>query len=236
MYKIVDMWLTPNYYSRPEYENNVKFIVIHWVGVAKGTINGVYNYFEDRKYGQNSYGSAHEMVSEDIVARFIPDNEMAYAVGSKKYTDYKYEIMGEEYPNCNTYNIEVAVEDNEGNMTKKTYSTLVERVAHLVKYYNLDISKVILHHDITGKICHKLFVDRPNLWEIFKFNVGEKMNEDVDKMGILITKQKFNFLGKDAEMDVLSLEDHVYLNAENLRFLGLDVRYDEKTKTVIVSL
>ena len=31
-----------------------------------------------------------------------------------------------------------------------------------------DICNLYLHHDITGKDCHKWFVDNPDEWEIFK--------------------------------------------------------------------
>ena len=227
------MWLTPNYYSRPQYKNIPEFVVIHWVGVANATLTGVFNYFEDRKNGKNSYGSAHSMISGELIGRFIPDNEMAYAVGSNHYTDYKYEIMQDAYPNSNTYNIEVRVEDLEGNMDELTYETLIEYTKDLLEHYGLDISKVLLHGEITGKDCHKLFMNNSELWAEFKDEVNERLG---NKMEILTTEQNFDFLGRKIILDVKNIDDHVYISAENLREMGLKVKWIEETNTVVVSL
>lgn len=37
---------------------------------------------------------------------------------------------------------------------------------------------LIRHHDVTGKICPKWFVDHPDAWEQFKRDVAAKMNPE----------------------------------------------------------
>ena len=234
-YKTVNMWLTPNWYSRPEYKCIPRFVVIHWVGVANATLTGVYNYFEAKKYGKTGYSSAHEMIINQMVGKFIPSNEMSYAVGASKYTDLKYELMGSEYPNSNTYNIEVMHIDMDGNFNESTFDTLVERTADLLTEFGLNADEHLLRHfDITNKICPKLFVENPQLWDEFKQEVKERMESD--KMDILTVKQPVNFLGKEGELEMINIDGHVYFSAKNLRSLGLEVQYIKDKNEVKVSL
>jgi N-acetylmuramoyl-L-alanine amidase len=138
------------------------------------------NYFENRKYGKTCYGSAHEIIdlNGDIVLA-IPPNEMAYHVGSKKYTDEALDILG-DYPNDCSYGIECTHIDWNGTMTKETLETLVNRCADLCQKYNLNpITDIWTHKQVVGwKPCPKYFVDHPDEFETFKIKVSELMKKN----------------------------------------------------------
>lgn len=177
-YKIIDKWVTPNPYSRPKTKmSKVKGIVVHWVAVPYGSASGVFNFFEGRKNGKNNYGSAHETIDLDgSIWRMIPENEIAYHVGAVKYKERALKELS-TYPNNCTYGIECTHIDAKGKMSDTVYNTLVERVADLCKRWSLDpLKNLYLHYDITGKDCHKWFVDNPKEWELFKNKVKIRMN------------------------------------------------------------
>lgn len=180
MMNIVQKWLTPNKYSRPQTKlEKVKGIVVHWWAVPNGSISGVWNFYENRKNGKNGYGSAHFIVGlKGEILQCIPEDEVAYAVGAKKY----YTNRLGKYPNNCTLHIEMAHIDLKGNMTKETWETSVKLTANLLKKYNLTVNDIYRHYDITRKDCPKLFVDNPKEFERFKNDVSKELKGiDVDK-------------------------------------------------------
>ncbi|MBO8161056.1 MAG: N-acetylmuramoyl-L-alanine amidase [Thermosipho sp. (in: Bacteria)] len=196
-YKTVEMWLTPNKYSRPQKPlKEIKALVVHWVANPKSSAKSNRDYFENRKYGKSSYGSAHEIIdlNGDVIL-CIPDSEIAYHVGSKTYTREALEKLS-NYPNNCTYGIECCHLDWEGNMTKETYNTLVERLADLCLKYNLDPLKDIwLHKEIVGwKECHRYFVRNPLAYKKLKEEVKIEQKRGDKKM----LKDWQEKLGKDS--------------------------------------
>jgi len=178
MYKIVEDYLTPNKFSRPEKKlKSVKGVVVHWVANAKTSARANRNFFEMRKNGDQGFGSAHYIIDLDgLVILAIPPEEMAYHVGARKYKDKAVQNLS-IYPNNCTIGIECTHLDNMGIMSKHTYETLVELVADLMKRYALNPAKDLYrHYDITGKDCHKWFVDNNDEWQRFKELVKTKMN------------------------------------------------------------
>ncbi|WP_427340663.1 peptidoglycan recognition protein family protein [Caloranaerobacter sp. DY30410] len=179
-YRIIENYITPNKHSRPQKPlKNIKGIVIHWVANPKSSAKSNRDYFENRKYGKTGYGSAHEIIdlNGDIIL-CIPDNEIAYHVGSKIYTKEALERLS-SYPNNCTYGIECCHLDWEGNMTKETYNSLVERLADLCLKYNLDpLKNIWLHKEVVGwKDCHRYFVRNSLAYEKLKEEVKMKLEQ-----------------------------------------------------------
>ncbi len=52
--------------------------------------------------------------------------------------------------------------------TSATYESLVRLTRWLMEEYGLDTSQVIRHYDVTGKLCPKAFVERPEAWSSFR--------------------------------------------------------------------
>jgi len=175
MYQIKENYLTINKYSRPGKKlNKVKGIVIHWVANARTSANGNRNFFENRKEGKTGYGSAHFIIDLDgSVMLVLPEDEMAYHVGANRYMDEAVKKLS-EYPNDCTLGIECTHLSDNGRMSKQTDETLVKLITDLMYKYMLDPEKdLYLHFDITGKDCHKWFVDNSDEWDNLKKRVAE---------------------------------------------------------------
>lgn len=179
MYGIEKKYLTPNSFSRAGGQiKQIKGIVVHWVQNTGTSALLNWLYFELRKAGRNGYGSAHYIIDQDgTVLQAIPDDEVAYHVGADSYTQNAKRNLS-SYPNDCTLGIECTHYKDNGEMKVATYKTLVELAADLLLRYRLDPDTALYrHYDITGKICHKWFVDNPDEWENFKIKVKRKCTE-----------------------------------------------------------
>ncbi|MFI2856769.1 N-acetylmuramoyl-L-alanine amidase family protein [Paenibacillus sp. JSM ZJ436] len=198
-YEVITQYLTPNKYSRPGYKlRKVRGLIIHWVANPNTSAKGNRDFFESRKGGLKSYGSAHELIDLDgdvVVA--LPPDELAYQAGSSQpykpgtkqiYTPVAWEKLNstgkphlKPYPNDCTYGIECCHIDWNGKMTGDTYNSLVERCVHWCKYFNLDpLTDIYTHQEVVGwKDCHRWFVNNPVEWKKFKQLVSDKMNNKV---------------------------------------------------------
>lgn len=194
-YKIIEQYLTPNKYSRPQMKLRcIKGIVIHWVANPMSSAKGNRDFFESRKAGTKGSGSAHEVIDLDgDVVLCIPKNEVAYQVGSSQpykagskqiYTPLAWDQLNtnlprkvKPYPNNCCYGIEATHIDWNGKMTDATLNTLVERTADLCIEFKLDpLHDVYTHQEIVGwKDCHRWFVNNPNEWQAFKLKVKTMM-------------------------------------------------------------
>lgn len=173
--QIKDMLLTPNKWSRPQNKlNKVRGIVWHWVANPNSTAQGNRNFFENRKSGKTNYGSAHYIIDLDgKVVRCLPDNEMAYHVGSNTYTKEALNRLG-SYPNNNTIGIECTHLDWNGNMTEATQKALFELTAKLLKEHKLTINDIWLHKTVVGwKDCHRFYVNNASAYKKAKEAVAK---------------------------------------------------------------
>lgn len=150
MYKIDQILLPVNKYTRPGRKITPKGVVIHWT--ANEGVNADAERHADYFSGASVYASAQYFADEDSIVQLIPDNEMAYHVGARSYRTSKYG----SYPNSTMIGVEMCVNSN-GNF-KETWKRSVWLVAHLLKKHNLTINELERHHDITGKDCPKYFV------------------------------------------------------------------------------
>jgi len=185
-------FLTINKFSRPgNLLKAVKGIVVHWVANPNSTAQNNRDYFESlkRQYSVKKpiYASAHYIIGLDgEIVQCIPDNEMAYHVGSKTYTQEALNKLS-NYPNDCTVGIECCHIDWNGNMTEKTYNSLINLCVKKLKEFNLTVDNLWLHKEVVGwKDCHRWFVNNPNEWVKFKRKVGKQMNSYI---GYEITKE-----------------------------------------------
>jgi N-acetylmuramoyl-L-alanine amidase len=232
--------LTPNKYSRPQSKlNKVKAIVIHWVANPNSTAIQNRNFFENRKSGKSGYGSAHYIVgAKGEIIQCLPDEEMAYHVGSKTYTKETLGRLG-YYPNSTSLGIEMCHPDWTGKPTIETYHATINLTAHLLKKYNLTIKDIWLHKEVVGwKQCHKYYCDNPGEWDKFKSDVNEVLNGNKQGGNTQMEQWKID-MGKKA---VQALHEKELINdpsywdekldkpAENWLFFELLNRIAEKVK------
>lgn len=190
MYKVMEKLLTPNEYSRPRLPlKGVLGLVIHYVANPMSSAMANRNFWEGRKDTKKDYGSAHYIIdlNGDVLIA-VPPTEGTYHSGAKVFKPIvKEKLHGA--PNSYTLGIECTHTDKTGKMTDATYRTLVELCVDLCKRFNLNpITDLYLHYDITGKDCHKWFIDNPVEWSKFKNLVVTTMKPPVEKIVIDDTK------------------------------------------------
>lgn len=174
--KIIQDLLTPNKYSRPEIPLEVvKGIVVHYVANKNTSAKANRNFFELREDGSYGFGSTHYIIGlEGEIIQCVPENEVCYHVGAKKYIPGIQDKLGKK-PNYSTIGIETCHITDTGVMTPKTRNTLVIFVTQLLKKYNLSIYELFRHFDITGKICPRFFVDNTDEWDRFRIQVNNNL-------------------------------------------------------------
>ena len=164
MPQIEEELLTPNKYSRSQLPlNTVKGIVIHYTANPKSDAMDNRNYFENLKDTHTTSVSSHFVIGLDgTIIQCIPLNEIAYASNDR---------------NIDTISIECCHMKKNGAFTDETYQSLIELTAWLCGEYNLGKEDIIRHYDVTGKNCPKYYVEHEELWEKFKQDVFEYIDE-----------------------------------------------------------
>jgi len=185
-------FLTLNRYSRPgKKRKGVKTIEVHWVANPGTSAKFNRDYFEMRKGGKLSFGSTHYIVDLDgDIVQIIPEEEIAYSSGSKSYKPGVTSVFGNP-PYQNTISIECTHINGKGEMSSDTYTALTALCVYLCKKHRLPASALVLHYDLTGKRCHKWFVDNPKEWEIFKEAV-ETESKETDNIDVTYTEGGYN--------------------------------------------
>lgn len=161
--------LDVNPYSRPGTAiDEVAGIVIHYTANPGTTAQQNRDYFNNLATTGETYASSHFVIGlEGEIIQCIPCSEIAYASNDR---------------NHDTLAIECCIEDDTGEFNSATYASLVELTAWLVGRYDLSISDVIRHYDVTGKNCPKYYVEHEDAWEQFKADVVDYLLENGTEM------------------------------------------------------
>lgn len=163
--KVQQELLSISDYSRPGVKmESIENIVIHYASVPGTTAADKRDFYESLKDKKESTESVHFIVDLDgTIVQCIPVTETACA--SKAYN---VKCISIEY--CNT--------GADGSMSNKTYENMVALVAYLCEEYEIPVSKVLRHSDITGSMCPLFFVQNEDAWEQFKDDVEKVMKGD----------------------------------------------------------
>lgn len=176
----------------------VRALVIHWTAnTSRGanaaanasyfarkyrTIGGKYYEMSNDEKGNPkpfSQASAHYCVDSNGIMTAIPETEVAFHVGAKSYKALAIERFkmsnGLVRPNEFCIGIEMCV-NSDGDWNRTVENTL-DLASEIMIRYGLNISQVIMHHDVTGKNCPKMYVDDPRAWADFKAKLAKKVNE-----------------------------------------------------------
>ncbi len=156
--KMIEMFLTPNEYSRPQTPlKKVKSVVVHYTANPGTSAESNRNYFESLKNNQTTSVSSHFVIGLDgEIIQCIPLDEISYASNQR---------------NIDTISIECCHPDETGKFTKETYLSLVRLVAWICCEYNLDKKDIIRHYDVSGKKCPLYFVEHEDEWNMFQDDV-----------------------------------------------------------------
>lgn len=155
--------LTENPWSRPGTPlEEIRGVVIHYVGNPNTSAEANRNYFESLKDGtEGIYASAHFIVGlEGEVVQCIPLTEWAYASNSR---------------NGDTVSVEVCHPDETGEFSPVTYDRTVELTAWLCSTFGLTADDVLRHYDVSGKICPRYYVENEDAWSGFLADVDARL-------------------------------------------------------------
>ena len=129
-------------------------IVMHYTGGNGDTAEGNANYFA----GANREASAHYFVDEDSIVQTVKESDTAWHAGNWDM-------------NCRSIGIEMCSrKDSKGNyyIPDATVKRAAGLVRELMAKYDIPVTGVIRHYDVTGKKCPAPMVDNPVLWQNFK--------------------------------------------------------------------
>lgn len=141
--------------------SDIKYIVIHYTANNGDTAKNNADYFAKNK---NLSSSAHYFVDENCVWQSVKDADTAWHCGAKSY---KHSYCR----NDNSIGIELCSrKDGSGNyyFKEETIKNSADLTKNLMAKYNIPVTNVIRHYDVTGKLCPAPMVNDVSLWNKFK--------------------------------------------------------------------
>lgn len=148
--------------------SQIKYLVYHYTGNDGDHAAANAKYYRDTVV----QASAHYFVDDTDVYRSVPDLEIAWAVGGKKWADCSRTGGGTLYgvvTNSNSISIEMCdtVHDGQIMATERTLGKAAALGRELMAKYNIPPERVVRHFDVTGKHCPAYFMASA-AWEAFK--------------------------------------------------------------------
>ena len=148
--------------------SSIKYLVFHYTGNDGDNDTNNANYYANHVVE----ASAHYFVDDDSITQSVLDNEIAWAVGGKKWADCDKTGGGKLYKtvtNANSISIELCDTKKDGtySATEETLKTAIALARILMQKYNIPIENVVRHFDVTGKHCPAYFMDETK-WKVFK--------------------------------------------------------------------
>lgn len=158
----------------------IKYIVLHYTSNIGDTALNNVKYFNSTV----TKSSAHYFVDDDNIYQSVPCDFAAYAVGlgsmSKPY------ISNPEFfnkcKNSNSISIEMCGGKTTRECSARTKQRACELTYALMKCFNIPLSNVIRHYDVTGKKCPAWAVDDPAKWLELRIEIAKLINEEDDKL------------------------------------------------------
>lgn len=167
--KIIEMFLTPNKYSRPQIKlEKVKKIAVHYVGNPNTSALANRNYFEGLKDQMPDKTGKYCLKPDGSYLMYNGSKVRIRSVSAHFLIGLGGEIIQciplDEWSYCtnqaNGYSISIECchPDATGKFTAATEKSLAELCAWLVEKYGLAVDDIIRHYDVTGKQCPLYYV------------------------------------------------------------------------------
>ena len=158
-----------------------KYIVIHYVGAVSTALNNT-------AYFKNTYrgASAHYFVDENSIFQCVEDTNKAWHVGAKVYYNGAR--------NENSIGIEMCCKKKNGRwyFEPETERNTMALTKQLMDQWNIPITNVCRHYDVTRKICGEPYVSNYEAWQNFLKGVQE-MEQVTREQKEEIIKQFYGF-------------------------------------------
>lgn len=142
--------------------NVVKYIIVHYTGNNTDSAKNNAIYFN----GGNRNASAHYFVDDNSIYQVVEDNKGAWHIGNSKTAPN----------NQNSIGIEMCCKN--GVVTEKTEENTIQLVKFLMKKYNVPISNIRTHAEVTnyGKTCPNWSANNWQRWKNFKNKLTTTVN------------------------------------------------------------
>lgn len=193
----------------------IQWIVVHYTANDGDTDAGNASYFARTP---NLSASAHYFVDEDSVTQSVRDTDTAWHCGASTYYN--------ACRNANSIGVEMCSDIVGGKyvITEQTVARTVELVRMLMQKYNIPVSRVCRHYDVTHKECPEPWVRNPQLWEDFKKRLTQKEDEEVvEKKTVLLD-------GKEYTCDCIEKDGNNFVKMRSLPQAGYTVVFDAARK------
>lgn len=183
----------------------IEYVVIHYDAGTKATARNNVDAFATHKPGT----SAHYFVDENEVAQSVPENMSAQHCGGRKYNNGAPAPFHLNCMNSNSIGIELCSRKNgwgEYYIPVATQNRGARLVADIMRRFNIGMSHLIRHYDVTGKHCPEPFVREPRQWEDFKDLVEKYLNPVEDEQEVkehMIYYEKIGDIPDDVRREVV---------------------------------
>lgn len=160
-------------FGKERSRKKIRYIVLHYTGNDGDTAEENGEYFKK----PNRKASAHYFCDERSIVQTVQDNFTAWHCGAKKYKH-------KQCRNENSIGIEMCSRKKNGRfyIEEKTAGNALWLVRVLMKKYNIPISHVLRHYDVTGKDCPKPWVREEKVWKEFKERAEEMRYNKIEEM------------------------------------------------------
>ena len=198
--------------------SRIKYIVVHYTGNNGDTALANTNYFKSYRGA-----SAHYFVDDTSIYQSIEDKNIAWHCGANSY----------KHPYCrnsNSIGVELCSYIISGKYAfkPKTVDNAVWLVKELMERYNVPITNVIRHYDVTGKICPEPYVRDVKAWENFKARLtATEIKKENDEM---VETINININGKCYKVARILKNGKNYIAISDLEQAGFSISYDKNTK------
>ena len=157
-----------NNYGSSRDTSDIKYIVIHYTGNNGDKAVSNAKYFHNNNVGV----SAHYFIDENEIYQSVQDDYIAWHCGAKTYKHLKCR-------NNNSIGVEHCsyMKNGKWYFKEATIEKSIELVAELMKKYNIPISNVVRHADVTGKSCPQPFLYNNADWNNYLSKVESKYKE-----------------------------------------------------------
>lgn len=172
-YILKEQWANTGNYGGSRTAGDIQYLVLHYTGNNGDTAANNAAYFQNHVV----QASAHYFVDNATVYHSVPDLRIAWSVGSKPYSDCHETGGGTLYgivTNRNSISIELCdtVRDATYGASEATLENAVQLCRKLMDQYQIPLSRVCRHFDVTGKRCPQYFVSGSS-WAAFKHRLEE---------------------------------------------------------------
>lgn len=207
MLEIQKRFIKYNY--TPRYNKEIKYCVIHDVGVKGSTAINNYMYFN----GGNRGSSADFFVDVDNIIQLVDC--------AKNYSWHCGDGAGKYgITNSNSIGIEMCLVEPFDTVIQNT----IELVKYLMKELNIPIENVVRHYDTSGKNCPNSL--SPNNWEKWFWFKSQLSIKDNDKNEVEEDEMLYNYVDNNmpdwARPTIQKLIDKGFLKGDENGELGLN--------------